>query len=49
MLTIKIKDKMQQVNIDNFKIDISLYKKASFENYITYELKNSKINAIVAV
>ncbi len=49
MLTISIKDKMQKVNIDNFKNNISLYKKASFENYITYELKNSKINAIVAV
>ncbi len=49
VLTISIKDKTQVVNIDNFKNDISLYKKASFENYITYEIKNSKLNAIVAV
>jgi len=49
MLTISIKDKVQKVNIDNFKNNITLYKKALFENYITYELKNSKINAIVAV
>lgn len=49
VLTISIKDKTQQVNIDNFKNSISLYNKAFLENYITYEITNGKIKAIVAV
>lgn len=48
-LTINIKDTMQQVNINNFSDNIQLYKKAYLGNYITYEINNNKINAIVPV
>ncbi len=48
-LTISIKDKIQQIDIDNFKTEVSLYKEAFLGNVITYEVINNKIIANVAV